>query len=158
MSSASFFTFFLKQIFGRIYFCSIFASAFENRHSVSLASGSLRLGVRTPGFHPGNRGSIPLGTTSKNFKNFIFTTMANHQSAKKRIRQAEARKVHNKYYAKTARNAVKSLRLTTDKTEASTQYPKVVALIDKLAKKNIIHKNKASNLKASLAKHINTLA
>ncbi|WP_088655649.1 30S ribosomal protein S20 [Geofilum rhodophaeum] len=84
--------------------------------------------------------------------------MANHQSAKKRIRQAEARKVHNKYYAKTARNAVKSLRLTTDKTEASTQYPKVVALIDKLAKKNIIHKNKASNLKASLAKHINTLA
>ncbi|GAO30068.1 30S ribosomal protein S20 [Geofilum rubicundum] len=84
--------------------------------------------------------------------------MANHQSAKKRARQGEARKVTNKYYAKTARNAVKSLRDTTDKEAASTLYPKVVSMIDKLAKKNLIHKNKASNLKASLAKHINTLA
>ncbi|MCA1745152.1 MAG: 30S ribosomal protein S20 [Bacteroidales bacterium] len=84
--------------------------------------------------------------------------MANHQSAKKRARQDEARKVTNKYYAKTARNAVKSLRDTTDKEAASTLYPKVVSMIDKLAKKNLIHKNKASNLKASLAKHINTLA
>ena len=84
--------------------------------------------------------------------------MANHQSAKKRVRQSEARKVSNKYYAKTTRNAIKSLREAADKDAASTLYPKVVSMIDKLAKKNIIHKNKASNLKANLAKHINTLA
>ncbi|MGQ1947299.1 30S ribosomal protein S20 [Geofilum sp. OHC36d9] len=84
--------------------------------------------------------------------------MANHQSAKKRIRQAEAHNLHNKYYAKTARNAVKALRSTTDKEAASTLYPKVVSMIDKLAKRNIIHKNKASNLKASLALHIKGLA
>ncbi|NLX73859.1 MAG: 30S ribosomal protein S20 [Bacteroidales bacterium] len=84
--------------------------------------------------------------------------MANHQSAKKRIRQSETRNTNNKYYAKTMRNAVKSLRLTTDKEAAATLYPKVVTMIDKLAKKNVIHKNKASNLKANLAKHINTLA
>ena len=84
--------------------------------------------------------------------------MANHQSAKKRVRQSEARKISNRYYAKTTRNAVKSLRETTDKEAASTLYPKVVSMIDKLAKKNIIHQNKASNLKSKLAKHINTLA
>jgi small subunit ribosomal protein S20 len=83
--------------------------------------------------------------------------MANHQSAKKRIRQNEVRKVHNRYYAKTARNAVKALRSTTDKEAATTLYPKVVSMIDKLAKRNIIHKNKASNLKSSLMLHINTL-
>jgi small subunit ribosomal protein S20 len=83
--------------------------------------------------------------------------MANHQSAKKRIRQAEARKVHNKYYAKTARNAVKAFRSTTDKEAANTLYPKLVSMIDKLAKKNIIHKNKASNLKSNLQLHINSL-
>ncbi len=84
--------------------------------------------------------------------------MANHQSAKKRIRQTETRNVHNKYYAKTTRNAVKALRNTTAKEEATALYPKVVAMLDKLAKKNVIHKNKASNLKSSLAKHINSLA
>ena len=84
--------------------------------------------------------------------------MANHQSAKKRIRQTEVRNVHNKYYAKTARNAVKALRSTTAKDEATALYPKVVAMLDKLAKTNLIHKNKASNLKSSLAKHINGLA
>ncbi|WP_026474051.1 30S ribosomal protein S20 [Alkaliflexus imshenetskii] len=83
--------------------------------------------------------------------------MANHQSAKKRIRQTETRNLHNKYYAKTARNAVKALRSTTDKEAAATLYPKVVSMIDKLAKKNIIHKNKASNLKSSLQLHINSL-
>ena len=84
--------------------------------------------------------------------------MAHHQSAKKRIKQNEVKRVHNKYYAKTARNAVKILRNTTEKEAAQTQYPKVAGLLDKLAKKNIIHKNKASNLKSSLALHVNSLA
>jgi small subunit ribosomal protein S20 len=84
--------------------------------------------------------------------------MANHKSAIKRIRQTEPRTVHNKYYAKTTRNAVKALRGITVKEEATALYPKVVAMLDKLAKTNVIHKNKASNLKSSLAKHINGLA
>jgi small subunit ribosomal protein S20 len=84
--------------------------------------------------------------------------MANHQSAKKRLRQIEKRKLHNKYYAKTARNAIKQLRNTTEKSEAEALYPKVTSMIDKLAKKNIIHKNNAANLKSSLAKHINKMA
>ena len=84
--------------------------------------------------------------------------MAHHQSAKKRIRQNEKKKVHNKYYAKTTRNAVKTLRNTTEKEAATTMLPKVSSLLDKLAKRNIIHKNKASNLKSSLSKHVNNLA
>lgn len=83
--------------------------------------------------------------------------MANHQSAKKRIRQEEKKKVHNKYYAKTMRNAVRDLRATTEKDAAATAFPKVVSLIDKLAKKDLIHTNKAANLKSSLAAHINKL-
>jgi small subunit ribosomal protein S20 len=83
--------------------------------------------------------------------------MANHQSAIKRIRQSEARRVHNKYYAKTTRNAVRNLRATTDKEAASELLPKVTAMLDKLAKINIIHKNKASNLKSKLASHVNAL-
>jgi len=84
--------------------------------------------------------------------------MANHQSAKKRIRQSEKRRLHNKYYAKSTRNAVKKLRLTTEKEEAVKLLPKVSSLIDKLAKRNIIHKNKASNLKSKLTRHVNKLA
>ena len=83
--------------------------------------------------------------------------MANHKSALKRIRQAEKRRVHNKYYAKTARNAVKKLRDTSEKGAATEMFPKVTAMLDKLAKRNIIHKNKAANLKSKLAKHINKL-
>lgn len=83
--------------------------------------------------------------------------MANHKSSEKRIRQTETRRTENKYYAKTARNAVKKLRHLQDKNEATTLLPKVSAMLDKLAKKNIIHKNKASNLKSSLAKHVNSL-
>ncbi|MDG5800870.1 30S ribosomal protein S20 [Marinilabiliaceae bacterium ANBcel2] len=83
--------------------------------------------------------------------------MANHISAKKRIRQSAARNVRNKYYAKTTRNAIKALRETTNKEEATANYPKVAGMIDKLANKNIIHKNKAANLKSNLAKHINKL-
>jgi small subunit ribosomal protein S20 len=84
--------------------------------------------------------------------------MANHKSALKRIRQSNARRLHNRYYAKTARNAVKNLRATEDKSEAQVLYPKVASMLDKLAKKNVIHKNKAANLKSKLAKHVNALA
>jgi small subunit ribosomal protein S20 len=84
--------------------------------------------------------------------------MANHKSALKRIRQSNARRLHNRYYAKTARNAVKNLRTTEDKNEAQALYPKVSSLLDRLAKKNIIHKNKAANLKSKLAKYVNKLA
>ena len=83
--------------------------------------------------------------------------MANHKSSIKRIRQEEKRKLHNRYYAKTMRNAVKKLRATTDKAEAVAMYPGVQKMLDKLAKTNIIHKNKAANLKSSLTKHVNAL-
>jgi small subunit ribosomal protein S20 len=83
--------------------------------------------------------------------------MAHHLSAKKRIRQTESRKARNKYAARTTRSAVRKLRATTDKEEADKQYPEVVAMLDKLAKNNVIHKNKASNLKSKLAKHVSSL-
>ena len=83
--------------------------------------------------------------------------MANHKSSMKRIRQTKTRTLHNRYYAKTMRNAVRKLRAMTDKEEAVKMYPTVQKMLDKLAKTNIIHKNKASNLKSSLAKHINKL-
>ena len=84
--------------------------------------------------------------------------MAHHQSALKRIRQSEAHRIENKYYARTARHAVSKLRAMSDKAAATEQYPKVVSMLDKLAKKGVIHKNKASNLKSNLAKHIAALA
>ena len=80
--------------------------------------------------------------------------MATHKSAKKRILQSERKRLHNKYYAVTTRNAIKKLRDTTDKEEAQKLYPKVSSLLDKLAKKNIIHANKAANLKSKLSKKI----
>ena len=83
--------------------------------------------------------------------------MANHKSALKRIRQDKAKRLHNKYYAKTTRNAIKALRNTSDKEEATKLYPEVASMIDKLAKRNIIHKNKASNLKSKLAAQVSKL-
>ncbi len=83
--------------------------------------------------------------------------MAHHKSALKRIRQNEKKRDHNRYYAKTTRNAIKGLRGTSDKEEATKLYPEVVSMIDKLAKRNIIHKNKASNLKSKLAHHVSSL-
>ena len=83
--------------------------------------------------------------------------MANHQSAKKRIRQSEKKRLANRYYAVTTRNAIRRLRKSEDKNEASELFPKVTSMLDKLAKKNIIHKNKAANIKSSLQKHINAL-
>ena len=84
--------------------------------------------------------------------------MANHKSSIKRIRQANVKRLRNKYYAKTARNAVRALRATVDKEAAKALYPKVSSMLDKLAKKNVIHKNKAGNLKSKLAKHVNKLS
>ena len=83
--------------------------------------------------------------------------MAHHKSAKKRIKQDEVKTLQNKYYAKTMRNAVKKLRVETDKAVVAEALPKVVSLIDKLAKKNVIHKNKAANLKSSLVLHLNKI-
>lgn len=83
--------------------------------------------------------------------------MAHHLSAKKRIRQSEKRRLHNKYYARTTRNAVKKLRETDNKEEASAELQKVASLLDKLSKKNVIHKNKAANLKSKLTRQVNKM-
>ncbi len=83
--------------------------------------------------------------------------MANHKSALKRIRQSQKRRLSNRYYGKTMRNAIRNLRELTDKKEASEVLPKVIALIDKNAKRNLIHKNKASNMKSKLTKSVNAL-
>lgn len=83
--------------------------------------------------------------------------MANHKSSIKRIRSNDAKRVRNKYYHKTTRNAVRKLREIAGKKEAETMYPEVVSMLDRLARKNVIHKNKASNLKSSLRLHINGL-
>ncbi len=83
--------------------------------------------------------------------------MANHKSAKKRIRSNEAKNLRNKYQHKTTRNAVRKLRALTEKGEAETLFPTVSAMLDKLAKRNVIHKNKAANLKSGLAVHINKM-
>ena len=84
--------------------------------------------------------------------------MANHKSSLKRVRQDKKKNLHNRYYAKTMRNAVRKLRAMTDKEEAVKMYPSVQKILDKLAKTNLIHKNKAANIKSSLAQHINSLA
>jgi small subunit ribosomal protein S20 len=83
--------------------------------------------------------------------------MANHKSAIKRIRSNDAKRTENRYYAKTTRTAMKKLRTATSKKEADEMLPKVSGMIDKLAKKNVIHKNKAANLKSKLAKKVATL-
>ena len=83
--------------------------------------------------------------------------MANHKSSEKRIRQEAKRKVQNRYYKKTARTAIQKLREMKEKEEAQTFLPKVLSMIDKLAKKNTWHPNKAANLKSSLMQHVNGL-
>ena len=84
--------------------------------------------------------------------------MANHKSSLKRIRQEKTRRLHNRYYGKTMRNAVRKLRATTEKAEAVALLPAVTKMLNKLAKTNVIHKNKANNLKSKLALHVNKLA
>ncbi len=84
--------------------------------------------------------------------------MANHKSALKRIRQTETKRLNNRYYARTMRNAVKQFRSLEDKKQADEQLPKVISLIDRLAKKSVIHKNKAANLKSKLMLKVNKMA
>ncbi len=84
--------------------------------------------------------------------------MANHKSSIKRIRQTATRRLRNRYYAKTVRNAVRNLRKMTEKAAAEARYSEVTAMLDRLASKNTISKNKASNLKSKLAKHIAKLS
>lgn len=83
--------------------------------------------------------------------------MANHKSALKRIRSSEAKRLRNKYQHKTARTFIKRLRNTTDKKQGEELLVQVTSMIDKLSKRNIIHKNKAGNLKSSLTKHVASL-
>ena len=83
--------------------------------------------------------------------------MANHKSAIKRIRSNETKRLRNKYQHKTTRNAIRKMRTLEDKGEATKMFPAVVAMIDKLAKRNIIHDNKASNLKSGLQVMINRM-
>jgi len=84
--------------------------------------------------------------------------MANHKSQFKRIRQNEKRRLENRYWAKTMRNAIKKMRSIIDANEAKAKMPEVTSLIDKVAKKGIIHKNKAANLKSGLMLKINRIA
>ena len=83
--------------------------------------------------------------------------MANHKSAKKRVRQDAKKRLHNRYYKKSTRTAIAKLRATEDKTEAEKQLPRLFSMIDRLAKRNLFHPNKAANLKSGLAKHVKAL-
>lgn len=83
--------------------------------------------------------------------------MANHKSTKKRIRQTEKKRLANRYYAKTMRNAIRDLRAIETKKDAEAKLSSVISLVDKVSKRNQIHKNKASNIKSKLMKHVNAL-
>ena len=83
--------------------------------------------------------------------------MANHKSAIKRIRANDTKRLRNRYQAKTTRNAIKKLRTSTSAEEAKTLLPRVISMLDRLAKKNVIHKKKASNNKSKLTKFVNGL-
>ena len=83
--------------------------------------------------------------------------MAHHSSAKKRIRSSEKKRIENRYYAKTMRNALRDFRALQDKAVATEKLPKMISIIDKLAKRSVIHKNKASNLKSKLMKQVNAM-
>lgn len=84
--------------------------------------------------------------------------MANHSAARKHVRQSSTRRIHNRYYAKTTRNAIRDLMKEEEKKVAEEKLPKVISMIDKLVKHNILHKNKASHLKSQVTKQVNTLA
>ena len=83
--------------------------------------------------------------------------MANHKSTKKRIRSTEVRRLRNKYYSKSARTAIKRFRAIDNKKDAESFLPIVSGMLDKLVKRNIIHKNKASNLKSQFALRVNAM-
>jgi small subunit ribosomal protein S20 len=109
------------------------------------------ISVSTQGFHSCRMSSTLIRATKKQIR---LKIMANHRSALKAFRKSEKRRLHNRYYAKTMRNAVRKLRAMTDKEEAIAAYPKVQKMLDKMAKTRIIHKNKAANLKSKLSAHI----
>jgi small subunit ribosomal protein S20 len=83
--------------------------------------------------------------------------MAHHASAKKRIRQTAVRRLRNRYYGKTTRNALRVIRSATTKKEAQERASSVISMIDRLAKRGVIHKNKANNLKSGIARHLNAM-
>lgn len=84
--------------------------------------------------------------------------MANHKATKKDVRQSTKRRERNRYYGKTTRNAIRDLREVSDKAAAGKELPEVISMIDKLAKRGVIHKNKAANLKSKLTKRVNAIA
>ncbi len=84
--------------------------------------------------------------------------MANHKATKKDIRQSEKRREQNRYYGKTTRNAIRTLLASPDKATAQQNLSKVISMIDKLAKRNVIHKNKASNIKSGIVKRVAAIA
>ena len=84
--------------------------------------------------------------------------MANHKATKKDMRQSAKRRERNKYYGKTTRNAIRDIRAVDDKAAAGEKLPEVISMIDRLAKRGVIHKNKASNLKRKLTKRVNAQA
>ncbi len=84
--------------------------------------------------------------------------MANHKATKKDVRQSAKRRERNRYYGKTTRNAIRDIKAVTDKAAAGNDLPEVISMIDKLAKRGVIHKNKASNLKSKLTKRVNAIA
>jgi small subunit ribosomal protein S20 len=98
---------------------------------------------------------INLPLPSETFENY---TMANHKATKKDVRQSKKRNERNRYHGKTTRNAIRDLKAITDKAAAGKELPEVLSMIDKLAKRNVIHKNKAANLKSKLTKSVNVLA
>lgn len=111
-----------------------------------------------------------LDSFKKNPENYIQLTgfpylcspkkeyMANHSATKKDVRQSTKRNERNRYYGKTTRNAIRDIRALDNNKEASAKLPLVASMIDKLAKRGTIHKNKAANLKSKLAKKVNALA
>jgi small subunit ribosomal protein S20 len=84
--------------------------------------------------------------------------MANHKATKKDMRQAAKRRDRNKYYGKTTRNAIRDIKAVQDKAAAGKELPEVISMIDRLAKRGVIHKNKASNLKSKLTRRVNAIA
>ncbi|MCX7955408.1 MAG: 30S ribosomal protein S20 [Bacteroidales bacterium] len=84
--------------------------------------------------------------------------MAHHKSAKKRIRQNEKRRLYNRYYKKTAKTLIKKLKSIKEKQKANEMLPSLYSFIDKIAKKGVIHKNKAANLKSNITKYVNSLS
>jgi len=84
--------------------------------------------------------------------------MANHKATKKDVRQSAKRRERNRYNGKTTRNAIRDLKTVNDKAAAGKELPEVISMIDRLAKKGVIHKNKAANLKSKLTKRVNSLA